>query len=276
MSMITGKTRIYAIVADPVHHVKTPQAINRFMEEQGHDGVMVPLHVQPAQLETFIDGIKAIHNLDGFVVTVPHKTAIVDLCDVVSDAARQVGAANIVRREPDGRLVADILDGKGFVAGLGACGIDVRGKSAYLAGAGGAANAIAFALAEAGVSRLTIANRTKEKVHDLIRRLAASYPGLPTALGSDDPSSHDLVVNGTSLGLRPGDALPLSVEKLAADQTVCEIIMDPEETPLLAAAKAMGCRVQYGAPMLAGQVELMAAFMGVPVAPENKKTGTAS
>lgn len=274
--MITGKTCIYAIVADPVHHVKTPQAINRLMKEQGHDGVMVPLHVRPGQLATFIDGIKPIQNLGGFVVTVPHKTAIVDLCDEVSDAARQIGAANIVRREPDGRLVADILDGKGFVVGLAACGIDVKGKSAYLAGAGGAANAIAFALAEAGVSRLTIANRTKEKVVDLIRRLAARYPDLSAAVGNDDPSSHDLVVNGTSLGLRPGDALPLSVEKLTADQTVCEIIMDPAETPLLAAAKAKGCRVQYGAPMLAGQVELMAAFMGVPSVPGNRQTGTES
>ena len=274
--MITGKTRVYAIVADPVHHVKTPQAINRLMTELGHDGVMVPFHVQPGQLASFIVGVKAIQNLDGFVVTVPHKTAIVALCDEVSDAARQVGAANIVRREPDGRLVADILDGKGFLVGLAACGIDVTGKSAYLAGAGGAANAIAFALAEAGVSRLTIANRTTEKVHDLIRRLAASYPDLPTALGNDDPSSHDLVVNGTSLGLRPGDSLPLSVEKLTADQTVCEIIMSPEETSLLAAAKAKGCKIQYGAPMLAGQVELMAAFMGVPVAPKSKQVEAAS
>lgn len=261
MNTITGKTRLYAIVADPIHHVKTPQAINRLMAERGTDGVMVALHVRPEQLSTAVAGLKAINNLAGFVVTVPHKTAIISLCDAVSDAAMQIGAANVVRREVDGRLVADMLDGKGFVAGLLRNGISVTGRSVYLAGAGGAANAIAFALAEAGISRMTIGNRTKEKAMDLIQRLSKAYPSVPTRIGTTDPSEHDLVVNATSLGLRPNDPLPLAVDKLSASQTVCEIIMDPADTPLLIAARAKGCAVQYGAPMLAGQVELMAAFM---------------
>ena len=264
MHTITGKTRLYAIVADPIHQVKTPQSINRLFEEQGIDGVMVPLHVRPEQLSAAIAGLKAIENLSGFIVTVPHKTAIVSLCDEVTAAVTQIGAANAVRREADGRLVADILDGKGFVAGLLCSGIDVRARSVYLAGAGGAANAIAFALAEAGISRLTVANRTKEKVGDLIRRLSLAYPSLPVKIGTADPAQHELVVNATSLGLRADDPLPFAVERLSASQTVCEIIMDPAETPILTAAKAKGCAVQYGAPMLAGQIDLMAAFMGAP------------
>lgn len=264
MNTITGKTRLYAIVADPIHHVKTPQAINRLMEERGYDGVMVPLHVAPAQLPAAMAGLKAINNLAGFVVTVPHKTAVISLCDEVSAAAMQIGAANVVRREADGRLVADMLDGKGFVAGLLRNGIAVKGRSVYLAGAGGAANAIAFALAEAGASRMTIGNRTKEKVLDLIQRLAIAFPSLTAAVGTTDPSEHDLVVNATSLGLRPGDPLPLAADNLSASQTVCEVIMEPADTPLLVAAKARGCAVQYGAPMLAEQVELMAAFMSGP------------
>lgn len=262
MTTISGKTRLYAIIADPIHHVKTPQAINRLLEERGVDGVMVAMHVHPENLRSAVRGLGAISNLGGFVVTVPHKTAILSYCDDVSDAARQMGAANVVRREADGRLVADMLDGKGFVAGLARNGIPVAGRTAYLAGAGGAANAIAFALAEAGVARLTIANRTKDKALDLVERLATAYPSVPASVGTTDPAGHDLVINGTSLGLRPNDALPLDTDKLTPSQTVCEVIMDPVDTPLLVAAKAKGCAIHYGLPMLAGQVELMAAFMG--------------
>ena len=74
------------------------------------------------------------------------------------------------------------------------------------------------------------------------------------------------MVNATSLGLSDGDALPLDVARLDASQTVAEIIMQPDETPLLAAARARGCRIHPGAPMLACQIELMAAFMGAPMA----------
>lgn len=262
MTTLSGKTRLYAIIADPIHHVKTPQAINRLLDERGVDGAMVAMHVRAENLEAAVRGLRAIGNLGGFVVTVPHKTTILAHCDEVSEAAQQMGAANVVRREADGRLVADMLDGKGFVAGLLGNGIEVRGRSAYLAGAGGAASAIAFALAGAGVSRLTIANRTMEKVRDLIERLSVAYPSVAVAAGTSDPSGHDLAINGTSLGLRPDDPLPLDAGKLSASQTVCEIIMDPTDTRLLVAAKGKGCPIHYGLPMLAGQVEMMAAFMG--------------
>lgn len=261
MTAITGHTTIWGILADPIHHVKTPQALNAMMHERGVDGVMIPLHVGASNLDTFVTGLRSMRNLKGFVVTVPHKTAIVDLCDEVSDQARAIGAVNTVRREADGRLVGEMLDGAGFVSGLRQGGIDPRGRSVYLAGAGGAANAIAFALAEAGVSRLTIANRTRAKSEDLQQRLAKHHPAVPVEIGTPDPTGHDIVVNATSLGLKDGDPLPLDVDRLSADQIVAEIIMQPETTALLAAAKERGCRTHPGQPMLACQLELMAAFM---------------
>jgi shikimate dehydrogenase len=197
-------------------------------------------------------------------VTVPHKTAMPALCDELTPAAQRIGAVNVVRRTAAGRLVGGMLDGEGFVAGVRSEGIEPAGLAAYLVGAGGAASAIAYALAQAGVSRLTVANRTPAKAEDLIARLKEDFPGLALELGTEDPSHHDLVVNGTSLGLREGDALPLNTSRLSADQIVVEIIMQPAETPLLRAARAKGCRVHFGAPMLASQIALMAAFLGVP------------
>lgn len=264
---ITGLTRVYGILADPIHHVKTPQMLNALMAREGRDGVMVPFQVAPDDLATLVAGLKTMKSLGGFVVTVPHKTAIVDLCDAVSDSARRIGAVNTVRREADGRLIGEMLDGKGFVGGLLAAGIDPKDKSVYLAGAGGAANAIAFAFVEAGISRLTIANRTRAKAEDLAVRLAEAYPAAQVDIGNPDPSGHDIVVNGTSLGLKDGDALPLDTARLSPEQIVAEVIMQPEETALLTAAKAKGCRIHFGKPMLACQLDLMAEFLGMRALP---------
>ncbi len=261
MHTITGSTRVFGILADPIHHVKTPQAINRLFGAQGYDGVMVPLHVAPDALAITLQALRSLRNFCGCVVTVPHKVAVVALCDELTTEARQVGAVNVVRRTADGRLIGGILDGEGFVRGLRMSGIEPAGQSVYLAGAGGAASAIAFALAKAGVRRLTVANRSTDKARELVDRVVGAYPALQGLVGTDDPSGHDLVVNGTSLGLRSGDALPLDAGRLEASQLVAEIIMDPALTPLLAAAAARGCRTHPGAPMLACQVELMAAFM---------------
>ncbi len=263
MTEITGKTKIYFIVADPIQQVKTPQLINQLLTTRQLDGVMVPTHVSPDALADFVSGLRGIKNLGGVVVTVPHKTAMAHLCDAVTSVAQAVGAVNIVRREADGRLVGDILDGKGFVTGLASKGIAVKGASAYLAGAGGAANAIAFGLVQAAVSRLTIYNRTTAKVQEMIARIKAVYPEAKISVGTQDPSGHDLVVNATSLGMAPTDPLPLDVSCLTADQLVAEIIMKPELTPLLEAAQSKGCRIHYGLPMLQSQIALMAEFMGI-------------
>ncbi|OZI19173.1 shikimate dehydrogenase [Bordetella genomosp. 9] len=263
MTSITGKTRLFGILADPIQHVQVPRRLNDHFAAAGFDGVMVPMHVRPDNLPAVVAALRGMENLGGVVVTAPHKTAVLALCDDASDVTRKIGAANVIRREPDGRLVATMLDGEGFVGGLRAEDRGVEGASAYMAGAGGAANAIAFALAGAGVARLTVANRTRARAEDLRQRILALHPGADVRVGTDDPSGHDLVVNATSLGMREGDALPLDVSRLRPEQLVCEVIMQPRETPLLLAARERGCAVHYGAPMLAAQLALMAEFLGV-------------
>jgi shikimate dehydrogenase len=263
MTTITGRTRLWLILADPIVQVKTPQMINGVIAERGVDGVMIPMHVGSDHLADAVKAIRGMKNCGGMIITVPHKSAIVDLLDDVSPNARLIGAANAIRREADGRLKGEILDGLGFVAGLKQHGIDPKGLSAYLAGAGGAANAIAFALAEAGVTRLTIANRTRAKAEDLARRLAIAFPALPVAIGTPDAAGHDLLVNATALGMKLNDALPFDPASLSPKQIVADIIMDPEETAIMAAARGKGCRVHPGKPMLLAQRELMAEFLGI-------------
>lgn len=260
---ITGATRVYGIVADPITHVRTPQALNGLMRRHGVAGIMVPFHVAPAHLPMFMDAMRVTQSFGGLIATVPHKVAMLDLCDVVSERARLIGAVNTVRREPDGRLAADMFDGEGFVAGLREAGIGLNGRRAYLAGAGGAANAVAFALADAGIASLTIWNRTAAKVDALRSRLEVLHPGLVVGMGTSDPRGHDVVVNATSLGLRPDDPLPFDAARLEAGVIVAEVVMEPETTALLAVAATRGCRVHSGRPMLDCQLGLMARFMGM-------------
>ncbi|MFN7090936.1 MAG: shikimate dehydrogenase family protein, partial [Allorhizobium sp.] len=173
-----------------------------------------------------------------------------------------IGAVNCVRREPDGRMVGAMLDGIGFVEALRAGGVDPHGMSVYLAGAGGASSAIAFALADAGVRHITITNRTSERAKALTERLQSAYPALTVGTDAADLEGHDLVVNGTSLGMRPADKPPLDLERLHSAQLVADAIMEPAMTPLLTAAEAKGCRIFKGRPMLESQIVLMAQHMG--------------
>lgn len=260
MTQISGNTGLLCILADPIGQVRTPQLVNRLLQAQDDDAVMVPVHVAPGHLPAVMHALRNAQNLRGMVITVPHKMAVVPLCDEVDDHARAIGAVNVVRREADGRLVGGMLDGLGFVRGLAALGGDVRGASVYMAGAGGAASAIAFALAQAGIDQLTISNRSRARIDELGRRLHAAYPAVPVMHGTPDPAGHDIVINATSLGMAAGDPLPLDADRLSASQWVADIIMEPAETPLLACARRLGCRIYGGLGMLEGQVADMVAF----------------
>jgi shikimate dehydrogenase len=263
ISEISGATKIFGIIADPIQHVQTPQVFNDFLRTRGVDGVLVPLHISKDDFAGCIDGLRRMRNLGGLIVTVPHKVRMIGMCDEVTERARRIEAVNVVRREHDCRLVADMLDGEGFVSGLRQGGIEPAGKRVYLAGAGGAAKAIAFALAEARVRHLTVANRTTSKAQGLCERIREYYPDLRVDVGTDVPYDHDLLVNATSLGLRTSDPLPFDVSRLTPSSTVAEIIMKPAETPLMAVARSKGCRVHPGLPMLQSQIALLADFLKV-------------
>jgi len=267
---ITGQTYLLGILADPVHHVKTPEEMNAFLQRNDINMVMLPFHVLPENLEAAVAGLQKIENLKGFIVTVPHKSSVVKLCNQLSETAQRAGAVNIVRCTESG-LYGDLTDGIGFVAALHKAGIKLQGLSVYLAGAGGAGKAIAFALAAQGIAELHIANRTADKAKALIEQLSDYFPGVIFKLATADPSGCQLVINATSMGLHKDDALPLDASKLVAEQTVAEIIMQPEYTPLLKAAKALGCRTQLGRPMLQCQIEQMAKAMGIAFNSESQK-----
>ena len=260
--MITGKTRLYGIVGHPIGHVRVPMTFNERFARDGVDAVSVPFDAAPERFADAIRGLRALENLGGFVVTAPHKQAMAALCDEVVGEALLVGAVNTVRREPDGRLVGELFDGQGFVRGLLAHGHVLTGKRVFLNGAGGAGNAVAFALARAGVAAITVHNRTASRAADLVQRLARAYPRCAVAVGPKDARGFEIAANATSVGLKD-DELSFDVSELAPTTLVAEVIMKPEKTALILAAEARGCPAQQGKHMLDYQMDLMFDFMRI-------------
>jgi len=274
---ISGATRVLGLIADPVTQARAPGMANALLAARGRSSkhVLVPLQVGPEGLAATIAALRSWRNFDGAVVSMPHKIAVCALLDELTPQARQVGAVNVIRRAQDARedgqgrvrLVGTVLDGEGFVGGLARAGHEVAGKHCVLAGAGGAASAIAFALAAHGCASLTLLNRTRDKAQALAARVAAAYPEL--IVGAPDMNAdtqagerYDIAVNATSLGMRPGDALPFSAALIDASTLVAECVIAPEITPLLEAARSRGKLIHTGPPMLAAQMEMMLEFMG--------------
>lgn len=252
---ISGTTRLYALLGDPIAQVRAPGLLNPVFARRAVDAVLVPVHVSPADLPTVVAGLRRMANLDGLLVTVPHKAAMLALADRVTDRARLAGSTNALRREADGTLTADTFDGDGFVRGLIEAGHDPRGRRVCLVGAGGAGSAIAVALLDAGTADLRLMDTDPDRLDVLYRRLSPVYPGRLTTGSTPRLTDVDLAVNATPLGLRADDPLPFAVADLPAHAVVADIIMTPAETPLLRAATARGLAVQPGLPMLAHQID---------------------
>jgi shikimate dehydrogenase len=159
-------------------------------------------------------------------------------------------------------LLGDMFDGTGFTRGLKHKGFVCAGARCLVVGAGGVGSAIAASLAAEGVGSIALPDTNDASAAALAARLSRHYPHLPVRVGSNDPAGCDLVVNGTPLGMEPGDPLPIDVTRLAASTFVGEVVMKTEITPLLQAARNRGCRIQIGTDMLFEMIPAYLEFFG--------------
>jgi shikimate dehydrogenase len=260
--VISGRTRLYVILGDPIAKVRSPEAFNGAFERHGIDAVLVPVECAPADLGAAVAGLKRIGNLDGLIFTMPHKAAGLALVGEATDAARQVGAINAARRDAAGEWRGDMFDGQGFVRGLQRQGQEARGRRAALLGAGGAGRAIAFALAEAGVAALSVHDLDAAKAVALAADLQRAHPALAARAGVPRRGEYDLLVNATPTGMRTDDPLPWPVDGLGPGAIAGDVTTKPEVTPFLAAARDRGCAIVSGRDMVEGQLGLLFRFFG--------------
>ena len=257
---LNGATRVHFIVGDPIAQVKSPAGVTQAYQARGHNAMVLPAHVAPAALAGWLSGVSLAQNVDGIIVTVPHKFACFDLCATTSERSAFLHTVNTLRRNADGTWHGDMFDGLGFVEAMRDNGCQPQGKRVLLVGAGGAGSAIAHALVMAGVHALAIHDEDINRRTTLVERLAG-LKQCPVTHGDADPSGFDVVLNATPVGMRETDPYPLDVRKLTASMFVGCVITAPAVTPLIAAARATGCATMTGAHMFARVRDLMVDFL---------------
>jgi shikimate dehydrogenase len=259
---ISGMTRLYGIIGDPVVQVRSPQVYTRRFADAGIDAVLVPLHVGADEIDALLPALMRLKNLDGLLVTSPFKTNALAHADEAHSRATRTGAANALRRDKAGRWHADMFDGEGFVRGLLAKGLAVKGARALVIGCGGAGAAIAVSLADAGVARITLCDLDAVKANALAARLSASCEGCAIVAGAADANDADIIVNASVVGMKHTDGMPAPFESFTSGQIVGDVVLRSpgEPTALIAKAIECGCPVVTGIDMHTGQIDAIFEF----------------
>jgi shikimate dehydrogenase len=247
--------KLFLVLGDPVAHSRSPAIHARAFALLGVDAAYAPCRVAADRLEQAVDGIRAL-GVDGFNVTVPHKTAVAELVDRLHLGAARIGAVSCVARDGEA-LVGHNTDAPGLLRALGARRIDATGR-AVVVGAGGSARAAAFALAE-HARGLTVLNRTAERGRSLAQAVQAAG-GRAQAAALDSPEAQRalqeaaLVVHCTTVGLLD-DALPFDPALLAPGAALADLVYRGAtgETALLRAARQRGLAAADGVDVLVHQ-----------------------
>lgn len=242
------------VIGHPIAHSLSPKVHGHWLQRYGIAGRYLPLQVAEHDLITVIRAMPKM----GFVganVTLPHKTAVMQIADQVSDRAILIGAANTLIFRDDGKIHADNTDGYGFISNLkqGAPHWDSVSGPAAVLGAGGAARAIIVALADAGVPQILLSNRTRPKAEALRSEFGTRIKVVDWVQAGNAIDEASLVVNTTSLGMTGMQDLRVPLDGLRAETIVTDIVYSPLETTLLRVAREAGCTVVDGLGMLLHQ-----------------------
>jgi len=266
---ISGKTRIYAIVGDPIEQVRSPEMVTWELQRRGLDAVLFPMHLASEDFEAAMPSVMKIRNLDGLIFTIPFKARAATLAQELGEQARIVGGFNALARRPDGSWVGEMFDGLGCVEAFRRRGYEIRGRDLMLIGLGGAGSAICVAMAcekPRGMRIFDLDPARCERMKGVIARIS---PDTVVEVGAARVEGMDILLNATPVGMLDDARLPIEVERLPSELIVFDAIVKPERTPLLALAESCGCRTVRGREMMLGQiariVDFFVAQTGQPV-----------
>jgi shikimate dehydrogenase len=259
---ISGSTRVAGVIGDPVRHSLSPVLHNAAYGELGLDWVYAAFEVPAGSTGAALEAMRAL-GLAGLSITMPHKTAAAECCDVLAPDAAALQSVNTVQVDEQGRLAGDSTDGEGFLRSLREAGHDPAGAPALVLGGGGAARAVALALGRAG-ALVTVCARKPDAAAAAAR------------LAGGDAASWDergvvarrcvLVVNATPVGMAtsghaPAAApnapdVPIPEDALRSGQVCADLVYHPRQTPLLRIARRRGAATVDGLGMLVHQAAL--------------------
>lgn len=254
---ISGKTRVCCIIGEPIEHTMSPMMHNAAFDSMGLDYVYIPFRVSREDLGRAVHGMRSL-NVIGMNVTLPHKIAVIPFLDEIDPLAQKIGAVNTITNE-DGILTGYNTDATGFLRALIAEKIEPKGKNICILGAGGAARAIAFILADRGAN-LTILNRHHDSAKKLSDRILQHFRRKVVALELNRENMKtfvkevDILVNTTSVGMSPGvGETPVPLTLLRRESVIFDIIYNPLKTRLLSEGEKRGAKIISGVEMLVWQ-----------------------
>ncbi|MEP6609950.1 MAG: ThiF family adenylyltransferase [Burkholderiaceae bacterium] len=268
MTRITGATRLYAILGDPIVQVRSPEVFTDRFAAANVNAVLVPALVPTERFDKIIPALMAIGNLDGLLVTVPFKARMVPFASRLGTAAKCIRAVNALRREVDGSWTGDMFDGEGFVRGIERKGERIRRRRVLMFGAGGAGSAIACALAGAEVESIGIVDPDADRVEALVNALRSAFPDCEVAAATSKAADVDMIVNASPVGMRTGDGMPGDIGTLSSDTLVGDVVITESPTALIQHGLRYGCRCVTGHDMHSGQIDAIINFFspGTPSA----------
>ncbi len=248
--MITGTTKLAAVIGSPVRHSLSPVIHNAAFSAGALDWIYTAFEVAPGKAAEALAAMRVL-GISGLSVTMPHKDDVAAAVDVLDPAATALRTANTVVLQDDGRLAGYSTDGAGFVASLREAGVESSGMTVAVLGAGGAARSVIDALARVGVDQIVVINRSAARAE-----AAAQLGARRGRVGAVADIAHvDLVVNATSVGMGSDEA-PFDLALLRSTQVVADLVYHPIETALLRAARRCGATAVDGLGMLVHQAVL--------------------
>ncbi len=247
-----ARTRLIAIIGDPVTHSVSPRAQSFALSQIGENALCLAFQVSPPRLQNAVKSAREL-GLAGLMVTIPHKQVVLEWCDELHPSARLVGAANLLEFRADGTTCGHSSDGWAALESLKSRGVEVRGAHITILGGGGSARSLALSFADAGAASIEIWNRTPERaqaIADEVRsRLGVEAVAPPLPVG--DLSRADIIINTTSIGMTPDTgSSPLDSAHIDAHHTVFDIVYNPLETRLLREAAQRGAKTVDGLDMV--------------------------
>jgi len=259
-SIVDGSTRIFAILGDPISQVKSPAQVTASLRARSQNAILVPLHVSSKDFDEVVRTLKAIRNLDGLVITVPHKFTAFQHCDQTTERASFLQTVNVMRRSGPGEWEGDMCDGQGFVDAILQNGGAVAEKRAFLLGAGGAGTAIGYALLQAGVEALSIHDIDQTRQRELVHKLQQRF-GDQVAEVETKPAEFDIIANATPAGMGSLQGSPIDPDWLRPSMIVGDVVTATTETALIRAARSIGCVCSTGHDMYRALQETMVDFL---------------
>jgi len=252
-AVISGQTRVAAVIGHPVRHSLSPRIHNAGFAAAGLDWTFVALDVAPGNGQHAVEAMRSL-GIDGLSVTMPHKESAAKGADRRTPAVERLEAANCLYWHNE-EIWADSTDGDGFVAAFEQhFGQTMADRDVAVIGAGGAARSIIEALGRHDAGSIVVLNRSQERL-----RSALSLADRARAGTAADLAEVEIIVNASPVGMTGGpapDDLPLDIEVIGPSHTVVDIVYSPIRTPLLVAAEERGARTQGGVAMLVHQAAL--------------------